>query len=59
MQMKTPQKITLNIIPFTAPIQSGTFPFYRNKQHQPGFCPVSGGDLSGVLEQKVSKLEAL
>lgn len=57
--MKTTQQITLNIIPFTPPIASGVFPFYRNKQYQPGFCPVSAGDLDGVLEQKMSKLDAL
>lgn len=53
------QQLTLNIVPFIPPIQSGIFPFYKDKKHQPGFCPISAGDLEGVLEQKFSRLEAL
>ena len=50
------QNLILNIIPFTAPVQQVTFPFY--KVYKEGDCPVYiDRELTGLLDDKMSKLE--
>lgn len=50
------QNLILNIIPFTAPVQQVTFPFY--KEYKEGYCPMYiDTDLPGLLDDTMTKLE--
>ena len=47
------QKIQLNIIPFTAPVEEAEFAFYTAKQD--GYCPINKDDLNGAIEGLVDE----
>lgn len=50
------QSLILNIIPFTAPVQQVTFPFY--KEYKEGYCSFYiEEDMKGLLDGKLTKLE--
>lgn len=51
------QNLTLNIIPFTPPVEKAFFAFYTQKQD--GYCPIHKDDLYGLLDDKFTTLELL
>ncbi|MFZ4741127.1 MAG: Piwi domain-containing protein [Bacteroidales bacterium] len=53
--MSQSQNLLINIIPFSLPVISAEFPFYKDKTE--GYCPIHKGDLTGVIENHFSEEE--